>query len=190
MKFKKPFNKIKHSLLIFLLIPSISTSCNNETKINTSNTKSTPLVDTLKIDKTLTDTLLTSVDGKMVIPNPPIDGNMPILELDDNEVDVVPQFKGGMEALGKFLHSNMKYPKTDDITEPEIRVFVSFIVENDGSISNPVILRNTSQSASFGKEAIRLVKLMPKWIPAKKDKKDVRYRYSLPIRFYLYQTEK
>jgi protein TonB len=185
MKFKNLFNKNKHSLLIFLLTASVFTSCNNETKNNTSNTKSTASVDTLKIDKTPTDTLLTSVDSKMVIPNPPIDGNMPILEFDDNEVDIVPQFKGGMNELAKFLKSNMKYPSTGKANQNVVRVYVSFAVEKDGSITNPKILRNNSKSASFGKEAIRLVKLMPKWIPAKKDQKDVECSFTLPIIFRL-----
>lgn len=98
-------------------------------------------------------------------------------------VEVMPQFPGGQIAMLKYIMENIKYPK--QIMEEGIqgRVTVSFIVEKDGRVSNVRLLR--SVQPSLDKEAIRVVKSMPKWTPGKHNGKPVRVRFNLPVMFKL-----
>ncbi|ERJ98660.1 energy transducer TonB [Segatella salivae] len=98
-------------------------------------------------------------------------------------VEVMPQFPGGQIAMMKYIMENIKYPK--QIMEEGIqgRVTVSFIVEKDGRVSNVRLLR--SVQPSLDKEAIRVVKSMPKWTPGKHNGKPVRVRFNLPVMFKL-----
>lgn len=98
-------------------------------------------------------------------------------------VEVMPQFPGGQIAMLKYIMENIKYPK--QIMEEGIqgRVTVSFIVEKDGRVSNVKLLR--SVQPSLDKEAIRVVKSMPKWTPGKHNGKPVRVRFNLPVMFKL-----
>ena len=98
-------------------------------------------------------------------------------------VEVMPQYPGGQIAMLKYIMENIKYPK--QIMEEGIqgRVTVSFIVEKDGRVSNVRLLR--SVQPSLDKEAIRVVKSMPKWSPGKQKGKPVRVRFNLPVMFKL-----
>ena len=99
-------------------------------------------------------------------------------------------FPGGIEALYKFIEDNMIYPKEALENKIEGRVFTTFVVEKDGEISDIKILRGLGYGCD--EEAIRIIKLMPKWKPAvllpKKTK--VRQQFNLPIRFKLPESEK
>jgi hypothetical protein len=68
------------------------------------------------------------------------------------------------------------------------KVYVSFVVETDGSISNPRILRDIG--GGCGKEAVRVVKMMPKWTPGKQDGKPVRVQFNLPVAFNIMEDMK
>lgn len=98
-------------------------------------------------------------------------------------VEVMPQFPGGQTAMLKYIMENIKYPK--QIMEEGIqgRVTVSFIVEKDGRVSNVRLLR--SVQPLLDKEAVRVVKSMPKWTPGKHNGKPVRVRFNLPVMFKL-----
>ena len=98
-------------------------------------------------------------------------------------VEVMPQFPGGQTAMLKYIMENIKYPK--QIMEEGIqgRVTVSFIVEKDGRVSNVRLLR--SVQSALDKEAVRVVKSMPKWSPGKHNGKPVRVRFNLPVMFKL-----
>ncbi|MBQ0016247.1 MAG: energy transducer TonB [Bacteroidales bacterium] len=94
-----------------------------------------------------------------------------------------PEYPGGMESLYKYLGENIKYPslaKENNITG---KVYVTFVVEKDGSIANPRILRDIG--GGCGQEAIRVVKSMPKWKPGKQRGKAVRVQFNLPVSFNL-----
>ena len=94
-----------------------------------------------------------------------------------------PEFPGGMEALYKYLQTSIKYPtiaKENNITG---RVYVTFVVEKDGSIANPRILRDIG--GGCGQEAIRVVKAMHTWKPGKQRGKAVRVQFNLPVSFNL-----
>lgn len=90
--------------------------------------------------------------------------------------DIKPEFPGGQEKFYKFVSTNFVIPED---AEESVKVFVSFIVEKDGSLSDIKILRDTGYGT--GKEAIRVLKGCPKWKPAIKDGKPVRFLYSFPI---------
>ena len=98
-------------------------------------------------------------------------------------VEVMPQFPGGQIAMMKYIMENMKYPEQAMKEGIQGRVTVSFIVEKDGSISNvrPVL----SVHPLLNKEAVRVVKSMPKWSPGKHNGKPVRVRFNLPVMFKL-----
>ena len=94
-----------------------------------------------------------------------------------------PEFPGGMDALYKYLRENIKYPQIAKENNITGRVFVTFVVEKDGSIANPRILRDIG--GGCGQEAIRVVKAMPKWTPGKQRGKPVRVQFNLPVSFNL-----
>ena len=94
-----------------------------------------------------------------------------------------PEFPGGMEALYKYLAENIKYPQLARDNGITGKVYVTFVVERDGSIANPRILRDIG--GGCGAEAIRVVKAMPKWTPGKQRGKAVRVQFNLPVNFNL-----
>ena len=101
-------------------------------------------------------------------------------------VDQMPEFPGGMDALMEFISTSIKYPEDAVDEGKEGRVFVSFVVEKDGSVSNIKVLRGVCKS--IDEEASRVVRAMPKWKPGMKDGKPVRVSFQLPITFKLGQT--
>ena len=96
-------------------------------------------------------------------------------------VETDPEFPGGMEALLKFLSDNIVYPQKAKDNGIEGKVFVSFVIEKDGSISNIKVLRDIG--GGCGAEVVRVVKLMPKWKPGMQRGKAVRVQYNLPVQF-------
>lgn len=97
-------------------------------------------------------------------------------------VEQPPSFPGGKDKMYAFLQKHKKYPQKEPDSGIEGRVFVAFIVKSNGSIENIEIKR--SLSPSHDAEAIRVIKMMPKWIPAKQNGRDVNCWYTLPVDFY------
>lgn len=98
-------------------------------------------------------------------------------------VDEPAQFPGGINAMMKFLSANIKYPAEARRYGIQGKVFVKFIVEKDGSLSDIEVLRGLDQS--LNKEAVRIVSLFPKWVPGRQAKKPVRTQFILPVYFKL-----
>jgi periplasmic protein TonB len=98
-------------------------------------------------------------------------------------VDQMPQFPGGESKLFRFLAQNIRYPAYARENGIMGTVFVTFIVEEDGTLNNIDVVKSPHKSLS--EEALRVVQLMPKWIPGKQDGNSVRVRYNLPIHFTL-----
>lgn len=86
-------------------------------------------------------------------------------------------------SLKSFIKDNLQYPQEAVDNNEEGRVRVSFVVDNDGSIIDVEILDSVSES--LDEEAIRLVKSMPNWIPAKQDGENSRQRFAFPLNFQL-----
>lgn len=98
-------------------------------------------------------------------------------------VEQQPLFPGGPEALMKYLSENTKYPVVAQENGVQGRVTVQFVVEKDGSISDVHVLRGVDPS--LDKEAVRVVKSMPRWTPGKQNGITVRVNYRVPVLFRL-----
>ncbi len=102
-------------------------------------------------------------------------------------VEKQPQFPGGTDALMKYLNKSIQYPA--DAIEKGIQgsVYITFVVEADGSLSNTKVLRGIGGGCD--EEAIRVIKNMPKWEPGMQKGKPVRVQFNIPIRFTLLDTK-
>lgn len=98
-------------------------------------------------------------------------------------VEQQPLFPGGPAALIKYLSENTKYPVVAQENGVQGRVTVQFVVEKDGSISDVHVLRGVDPS--LDKEAVRVVKSMPRWTPGKQNGITVRVNYRVPVLFRL-----
>ena len=112
----------------------------------------------------------------------------PVVEADDDDriyemVEENAQFPGGDEACFKWLSEHIKYPSICQEQGVQGRVIVNFVVNKDGSIVDVKTMR--SPDANLTKEAERVVKMMPKWKPARQGNKPVRSRFTLPVMFRL-----
>lgn len=93
------------------------------------------------------------------------------------------EFPGGQAAMMKWLSNNIRYPEAAQQNEVQGRVIVKFVVEKDGSIGNVTIAKGVDKD--LDKEAIRVVKRMPKWQPGKNNGVAVRSYFTLPVTFKL-----
>lgn len=119
-------------------------------------------------------------------PPPAPEGEEDVIEFEEEVIefpDVEAGFPGGAAALQKFIKENVQYPQTSIEMNEQGRVYLSFVVENDGSISNIAVERGVS--ADLDREAKRVVREMPKWIPGEAKGKKARTRCRLPINFTL-----
>lgn len=102
-----------------------------------------------------------------------------IYETTEDEAD----FQGGYSALMKFIEDNKIYPQVDIDNSVQGKVHVLFVIEADGKISNIKIQRGVSPT--IDKEAMRIISIMPDWIPGKLNGKKVAQYFSMPITFKL-----
>ena len=129
----------------------------------------------------LPDTVAISVDRQSGVDTATVAGSP-----SDGYFDVVeqmPEFPGGQEELMKFLQTNVKYPKEATDKGIQGRVIVSFVVKSDGSITDAEVVR--SVNPLLDAEALRVVKLMPKWKPGMQSGKVVNVKYNIPVVFRL-----
>ena len=98
-------------------------------------------------------------------------------------VESMPEFPGGRAALMKYLAQNIKYPPYAKEAGIQGRVFINFVVETDGSITNVKVLRGIGGGCD--EEAVRVVENMPKWKPGMQRGKPVRVSFNLPVKFTL-----
>jgi len=98
-------------------------------------------------------------------------------------VEEMPSFPGGEAELLKYVATHIKYPQIARETGIQGRVFVGFVVEPDGSVSNVKILRGIGGGCD--EEAVRVIKSLPKWKPGKQRGKAVRVSYQIPVLFKL-----
>lgn len=97
------------------------------------------------------------------------------------DVDVAASFPGGQSGLTRWLISNLRYPEKAAYNNEQGRVLVKFVVNTDGSIESPQIINSVSKL--LDEEALRLVRIMPKWNPAYKDGSPCRCYFTLPLSF-------
>lgn len=99
-------------------------------------------------------------------------------------VETMPEFPGGQQALFKYLSKNVKYPVIAQENGIQGRVICQFVVNKDGAIVDVEVVRSGGDP-SLDKEAVRVIKSMPKWNPGKQRGKAVRVKYTVPVNFRL-----
>jgi len=131
--------------------------------------------------------------GDVVMPDVPLRGKIPEpvdsirpIDNDDQRIygivdDMQPQFPGGTEALMRYIKEKRQYPVEAIEEGIEGKVFVSFFVEKDGSLTDIKVMK--SVNPQLDKEALRIVKSMPKWIPGRRGGEPFRMRYNIPVVF-------
>ncbi len=164
-KVKGSVIKVLLTLPVFALLILLNTQCDN-TKPNEE--KQQPAV-------TETETIL---------EQPVYDKEA--LNLQDSiyrVAEVMPQYPGGPNEIMRYIQENIKYPQSAKANKIEGRVFVSFVVEKDGSITNAAVMRGIDKECDA--EALRVVSSMPKWTPGQQDGKNVRTQFTIPIYYKL-----
>jgi len=111
-------------------------------------------------------------DHKVIIEEKPVYG-----------VEQMPQFPGGEEELLKFIHDNLRYPPVAAEVGIEGRVTIRFVVSRNGDVVDVTVIRGLDPSCD--KEAVRVVKMMPKWIPGRQNGRNVPVYYTLPVVYKL-----
>jgi TonB family protein len=101
----------------------------------------------------------------------------------NTDVEVLPSYPGGLVEFGKFLGMNLRYPKEAKDKNIEGRVYVSFVVEKNGSLTDPKVLRGIGYGCD--EEALRVIKLSKNWNPGTQNGKAVRVSYTIPIFFQM-----
>jgi TonB family protein len=99
------------------------------------------------------------------------------------DVDMMPQYPGGDAALLQFIKNNLHYPPADAERNVQGRVTLRFVIDKIGQVTDIAVIRGLSTACD--QEAIRVVKLMPNWIPGKQNGRTVPVYYTLPIVYKL-----
>lgn len=124
--------------------------------------------------------------SKAVVLSPALKRALAVLDSSDKVFTVVeklPQFPGGVGALTTYLAQNLKYPDAARQAKVQGKVFVNFIINQDGSVSDINVLKGIGYGCD--EEAVRVVSRMPNWEPGKQSGKAVRTRFNIPIAFSL-----
>lgn len=143
-------------------------------------TEEPPKITEIKDKKLGNETIKGDPDAELTV-EPVGTGTAAVVEEDNTVyntagIEVKPDFPGGMEKFYKFVGSNYQTPEEEGLKG---KVYVTFVVEKDGSLTDIKVLRDIGYGT--GKEAIRVLKKCPKWTPGEQNGKPVRVLYSLPI---------
>lgn len=114
-------------------------------------------------------------------PSPSIQSKQDIATFVDEEA----QFPGGQSELMRYLSQKIKYPERALKEKIQGKIAVQFVVEKTGELTNIQIIKRMPECPECEQEAIRILKQMPKWIPAKLEGQSVRSKYTLPVSFKL-----
>jgi len=98
-------------------------------------------------------------------------------------VEEMPEYPGGIEGLKNYIQKNVQYPEQAKKNKVEGKVFVSFVIDNKGNVTDAKVVR--AVNPELDKEALRVVKGMKKWTPGKQKGKTVKVQYTIPIQFAL-----
>jgi protein TonB len=97
----------------------------------------------------------------------------------------MPQFPGGSQAMIEFIQDHLEYPPEEKKKNIQGTILMQFIVEKDGSLSEIKAIKRVEGGRNLEKEAERVIRLMPKWIPGTYENKSVRVYKSVPFYFVL-----
>jgi periplasmic protein TonB len=175
----KPVEQLK---TIKFLIPEVVEETNNEMPPPTPEELENAVISNKTQD---------GIETNEIAAEPPTEAPTAVtkvLEIEEDNtafitVEVQPSFMGGNSEMYKFLGKNLKYPSAAQRANIQGKVFLSFIVEKDGSITDI----ETMKGIGFGcdEEAMRVVKPMPKWIAGKQNGRNVRVKFTIPVFFRL-----
>ena len=149
----------------------------------------TEILEIVEDDAEIEESEIMSVEDQGEVVEINQDANIVVEEVVEEEqiyqvVEQQPEFPGGMQALMKFLRDNIQYPRISRENNSQGKTYVNFVVNTDGSIQDVEVMKS-SGDVYLDKEAIRVVKTMPKWNPGKQAGKAVRVRFTLPVSFRL-----
>ena len=135
--------------------------------------------------ESLADLLRDDFDDVVEIPQ-----QREVAPIEEEEEDVIfvvverqPEFPGGMVALNRFLHDNIRYPQIAMEHGIQGRVVLQFVVNTDGTIVDIQVVRGVDPH--LDREAVRVVQSMPRWTPGEQRGRQVRVRFTLPVNFRL-----
>jgi len=138
--------------------------------------------DDQKVDEN--QVVLTENNDKVEIKEIKIEADPePVAEEIFDVVEENPEYPGGLKEMYTFLNANMKYPPMARESGVQGKVYVQFIVEKDGKVTDVQVLRGIGSGCD--EEAVRVVKMMPNWKAGKQRGKPVKVRYKLPVTFKL-----
>lgn len=131
-------------------------------------------------------TTLGFVEYQLTTPPPiePLTGDITIDE-PERYPDKMPEFVGGIDSLMHYIEKTINYPTWERKQKIEGTVYVEFVVDEKGKVTNPQIIESVEGSKHFDKEVLRMVKKMPNWIPGSSNGKNVRTVYRIPVQFKL-----
>ena len=150
--------------------------------VTTDTVEDTGLLNQDDLNQQSTNTNVITEEQEIVVDdnqNQVIEQQAPVLTI----VELMPTFDGGEEAMYKWLQGNVKYPQIAKETGITGTIYVRFVVEKDGSISDVTLLNTIGGGCD--EEALRVVKAMPKWKAGKQNGVPVRVYFNLPIKFVL-----
>jgi protein TonB len=149
----------------------------------------TEIIEIVEDDAEIEETEIMSVEDQGEIVEINEDMNVVVEEEVEEEkifqvAEQQPEFPGGPRELMKFLRDNIQYPRISRENNSQGKALVAFVVNTDGSIQDIEVFRSSSD-VYLDREAVRVVKAMPKWNPGKQAGKAVRVRFILPVTFRL-----
>jgi TonB family protein len=131
--------------------------------------------------------LMVAIASALLVLGAPAQGQVDSLPngLGELMVDpiVQPEFPGGIEKMYVFIRKELRYPEAAKAQRKEGKVYVEFVIEEDGRIVDPKVIRGLDPDMDA--EAMRIVRAMPDWIPGSLDGRPLRTRMVLPISFRL-----
>lgn len=105
-------------------------------------------------------------------------------------VEKAPEFPGGVFEMMRFIQDSIRYPKSAQKAGIGGKCFLKFVVNEDGTLGNIQVLKGVVSCIECDEEAVRVVKLMPKWTPAKMNGKPVKSYFNLPVNFKIINNKK
>ncbi|QQR88276.1 MAG: energy transducer TonB [Flavobacteriales bacterium] len=97
----------------------------------------------------------------------------------------MPEFPGGQQAMMDFLRKHVRYPEPERENEVQGTVYVRFVVDKSGKVRDAEVLRGVPKGPGLGEEALRVVQMMPDWLPGTQLGKPVHVQFNLPVKFTL-----
>ena len=154
-------------VVAIMLVANTKVMAQDNVKVKTDTEKTTYVLNKEDVSKT------TIKDAKSAPQNEEV----------FEKCEVMPEFPGGIDGLIEYLSTSCNYPEEEKQKDIEGKVFVQFVIEKDGAVSNVKVLKSAQEN--LDKEAVRVVENMPKWTPGMDKGKPVRVSYVLPISFKL-----